>query len=774
MKSIRARLMLPLLAMGVGLAVLLGSWGGAVAPASAQQVAVDDLETLAKSIKDDTKRAELLGQIRALIKVARGDAQADDVSQSLGPRLITALSESAAEASRQLVTTVNRFTDVPILLDWIRAQATEEKARNAWLLALFKLAIIVAVGFAAERFGRFLLDKPRRSVEAYVTESVVTRLPVLLARTVLDVLPVAAFAVAAYAMLPLVNPGAKAQVMVVTFLQAYLLSRALFILMRMLLVPAVQTLRVLPLSGETANYLFIWSRRLISVSVFGYFLADAAYFLGLPSGGRTGLLRVVALTVTAMIVVFILQNRPNVSAWLHEKIKRGGDVTTRGAKYLRWAADIWHVPTVIYVVGAFLVWALNVEGGFEYLFRATLVSVFILIFAKLVSLGLRRAVERGFAVRPEVRMRFPTLEARVNRYVPVIHLVLRSVLVVIVAFAVLQAWGVDVFDGLNSDAGRRFIGGAFSIGFVVVIALIVWEAVSSAIERYLSRTDAEGNLIERGARARTLLPLLRNVIMIVLSVMVALIVLAEIGINIGPLLAGAGVIGLAIGFGSQKLVQDIITGVFILFEDTISVGDVVTAGGLTGVVERLSIRTIRLRDLSGNVFTVPFSSVDTVTNMTKDFSMAVIEAGVAYRENVDDVMAELEKIGAEMCDDPEWGPFILEPLEVLGVDALADSAVIIKVRFKTVAMKQWAVRRQFNRRMKNRFDELGIEIPFPHRTMYFGVDKDGGAPPVNVRSEKKPTKRRAKKKQKPEAKPDAEAELLLDRVDLPSGGEPGN
>ncbi|MBT3359984.1 MAG: mechanosensitive ion channel [Rhodospirillales bacterium] len=728
--------------------VLMGS---ALAPVQAQQVAVEDLESLAQAIEDDTKRAELLSQLRALIEVAGGGAQEEQVPQSLGPRLITTLSESAAEASRQLVTAVDRFTDVPVLLEWMRAQASDEEARNAWLVALLKLAIIVAVGFAAERLGRFLLAKPRRVVENFATESVVTRLPLLLVRTVLDVLPVAAFAVVAYAMLPLINPGAKAQVMVVTFLQAYLLARALFIVMRMLLVPSVPTLRVLPLDGETANYLFIWSRRLISVWVFGYYVAEAAYFLGLPSGGRTGLLRLVGLTVTVMVVVFILQNRPVVSAWLHEKIRGTSGVALRGARYLRWLADIWHVLSAIYVVGVFLVWALDVEGGFEYLFRSTVVSALVLAFAKLVSVGLRRAVERGFAVRPEVRLRFPTLEARVNRYVPVIHLVFRSILLVVVVFALLQAWGVEVFDWLSSDTGRRVIGSGFSIGFVVVAALILWEGVSTAIERYLSRTDPDGNVIERGARARTLLPLLRNVIMVVLLVVVTLIVLAEIGINIGPLLAGAGVIGLAVGFGSQKMVQDIITGAFILFEDTISVGDVVTAGGLTGVVERLSIRSIRLRDLSGNVHTIPFSSVDTVTNMTKVFSMAVIEAGVAYRENVDDVIAELEKLGAEMCEDAVWGPLILEPLDVLGVDALADSAVVIKARFKTVPMKQWTVRREFNRRMKNRFDELGIEIPFPHQTLYFGVDKDGSAPPVFVQSTPKPTKPATrKKKAKPE------------------------
>lgn len=738
--------------------------------AQAQPVAAEDIEALAATIEDETKRAELLAHLRALIAASKGTGD-EEVSQSLGPRMITGLSETAAEASRQLVSIADRFTDVPILIDWIKSQATDTASRTAWLIALLKLAAILAVGWAAERLGRLLLSRPRKAVESREIAAAWARVPLLLLRTVLDILPLLAFAVAAYATLPLVNPGAKVQVMMVTFVQAFFLARAMLILMRMLLVPAVPNLRVLPLSGVVANYLFIWSRRLISVGIYGYFIAEAAYFLGLPSGGRAGLMRLVGLLVTTMLVVFILQNRAQVSHWAQNSLLRGRDARDRRARLIRWVSDVWHVLAIVYVVAAYLVWAFDLEGGFAYLFRSTVVSVVILGAAKLISTGLHRAVERGFAVRADLRAKFPTLEARVNRYVPVIHLTLRSVLFVIVGIALLQTWGIDVLAALASSAGQRVVGSLFSIGIVAIAALILWEGVSTAIERYLSQTDADGNIVERGARVRTLLPLLRNAILVVLVIMVVLIVLSEFGINIGPLLAGAGVVGLAVGFGSQKLVQDVITGIFILLEDTISVGDVVTAGGMTGVVERLSIRSIRLRDLSGNVYTIPFSSVDTVTNMTKEFSMAVIEAGVAYRESVDDVMVALEQLGTEIQEDEEFGPLILEPLEMLGVDALADSAVVIKCRFKTVPLKQWAVRREFNRRMKNRFDELGIEIPFPHQTLYFGADKDGTAPPAFVKTERERRKGGKKAKADKPREPEVSEQDAPTPVDLPSEGD---
>jgi len=241
--------------------------------------------------------------------------------------------------------------------------------------------------------------------------------------------------------------------------------------------------------------------------------------------------------------------------------------------------------------------------------------------------------------------------------------------------------------------------------------------------------DAKG-----AARARTLLPLMRTTALIVIAVFVSLAVLSEIGFNIGPLLAGAGVIGLAIGFGSQKLVQDVITGLFILIEDTLAVGDVVRLDAdHSGVVEALSIRSVKLRDLSGNVHTLPFSEVKTILNMTKEWSYYVFEVGVAYREDIDHVMEVLKEIGKEMQADSEYGPVIMEPLEVLGLDKFADSAIIIKARIKVKPpLRQWAVGREFNRRMKARFDAEGIEIPFPHQTLYFGVDHKGDAPPAHV------------------------------------------
>jgi moderate conductance mechanosensitive channel len=348
----------------------------------------------------------------------------------------------------------------------------------------------------------------------------------------------------------------------------------------------------------------------------------------------------------------------------------------------------------------------------------------------------RRFSQRGFAVGPDLKSRFPMLEARANRYLPVLTVAASTIVYFFAVLTLLQAWGVDAFAWFSTNFGRRIAGSLISTATVLVIALVLWESFVSAIERYLNRIGSDGRPVARSARARTLLPLLRTIVLIVLITIVALIVLSEFGVNIAPLLAGAGVVGLAIGFGSQALIKDFITGVFILLEDTLAVGDVVdVSNGHSGVVEAISMRAIRLRDQAGTVHTVPFSEVTTVKNLTKDYSYYVLDVGVSYREDTDEVIALLKQVADELGRDPEFGAMMLEPMEVIGVDRFEDSAVIIKVRLKTLPIRQWSVGREFNRRMKKAFDRNGIELPFPHRTLYFGEDKRGSAPAAHLRIE---------------------------------------
>lgn len=239
---------------------------------------------------------------------------------------------------------------------------------------------------------------------------------------------------------------------------------------------------------------------------------------------------------------------------------------------------------------------------------------------------------------------------------------------------------------------------------------------------------------EQAKRAATLTHIVRDVLVVSATAVTGMLILAELGIDLKPLLAAAGIGGLAVGFGAQSIVKDVISGFFLLLEDQVRVGDVVVIGGTGGLVESITLRTIVLRDLAGNVHIIPHGGVDRVTNMTKDFSRYVFDVGVAYREDPDEVMQVLREIGEGLRQDPAFAADILEPLEILGVDKLADSAVIIKCRITTKPIQQWRIGREMNRRVKKAFDARGIEIPFPHQTLYWGVGKDGTAPPLRMAS----------------------------------------
>jgi small-conductance mechanosensitive channel len=257
-----------------------------------------------------------------------------------------------------------------------------------------------------------------------------------------------------------------------------------------------------------------------------------------------------------------------------------------------------------------------------------------------------------------------------------------------------------------------------------VLVAVLQRAIRTLRERIASRMDDR----ESAKRAETLGRVFRYLASVVVSLIAIMLVLAEVGVSVAPILGAAGVVGLAIGFGAQSLVKDFFTGFFILLENQIRQGDVVKLGDHAGSVEVDTLRYVQLRDYDGNVHYVPNGHITTVINMTRGFSNAVMDIGVAYRENVDEVMAVMRQVAADLQKDPAFELKILAELEIAGVESLADSAVVIRCRFRTLPLEQWSVKREYLRRLKASFDEHGIEIPYPHMTVYAGQDRQGKAP----------------------------------------------
>ncbi|MEO8977625.1 MAG: mechanosensitive ion channel family protein [Casimicrobiaceae bacterium] len=289
-----------------------------------------------------------------------------------------------------------------------------------------------------------------------------------------------------------------------------------------------------------------------------------------------------------------------------------------------------------------------------------------------------------------------------------------------------------------NDLGISVWGGPALIALrITLIATVAWIAaaiINRGIRTFRKSIAVRMHESEQIKRAETLARVLRYLVSVVLSVIAGVLILSELGVSIAPILGAAGVVGLAIGFGAQSLVKDYFTGFFLLLENQLTTGDVVKIADKAGLVEDVTLRFVRLRDYDGNVHYVPNNLISSVTNMSRGFAYAVVDVGIAYREDTDEVVEIMRAVGRDLRGEPQFRDSITGDLEVAGVDRWDDSAVVIRCRFKVIPLQQWNVKREYLRRLKKAFDAHGIEIPFPHLTLYAGVAKDGTAPSFAIKA----------------------------------------
>ena len=268
-----------------------------------------------------------------------------------------------------------------------------------------------------------------------------------------------------------------------------------------------------------------------------------------------------------------------------------------------------------------------------------------------------------------------------------------------------------------SNRGAVVIYALLAFSIMLILVRILGRGIEIFLDHRARANDSDDELLKR---ARTLTRVIRNFMIALFGLILFVYLLTELGVDLGPILVGAGVVGVALGLGAQKLVQDYLNGFFILIENQYRVGDVINIANTDGLVEGIGFRTTILRDFNGVVHTIPNSQVTTVSNMTMGYSRYLLDVGVAYKEDVDRVMAVLLEVGQELQSESKLGEDLIEPVEVMGLQKFDDSAIVIRIRFTSRPGRQWDLARELRRLIKNKFDELNIEIPFPHRTLYFG------------------------------------------------------
>ncbi|MEC9483209.1 MAG: mechanosensitive channel protein [Halomonas sp.] len=697
--------------------------------------------TLADLLENDVARQRLIEQLRTLagnegVAVESGDAvpvaAPTPADISLARRLAETTSDFASDLGRQFSALSNALT---ALVTGEGADTGPAFSMAEVTEAALNLALVIVATFVAF-FVLRILAKPLFTRASHWSRHGGGRSPLLRVivavalAALVDVIVVALAYVSGNLIATFaIGEAGELSTRASLFLNAFLIIELIKAGIRMLFSSRYEGLRLFPIDADEAAH---WNRWLATLTGFvGYgmlVVVPLANFYLSPALGR-GIGLVIMVLAFIYATAFVLKNRLKLRHALEARAARTDMSASRVA--LKLFAKLWHLLAIAYFLVVLLLSIVRPEDALPSVMLATLKTIVYVGVGLLLSGVLTQLIGRRITLSEDLRRKLPKLEVRLNAYIPTFLKVIRAIILITVAMLVLDAWGLfDLAAWYASDVGASMVSKLIDVIIILLVAAALWIALASLIEHRLSPETGTG---EPSARAKTLLSLFRNALAITLITMTGMIVLAEIGINIGPLIAGAGVIGLAIGFGAQKLVQDIITGVFIQVENAMNTGDVVTVGGVTGTAERLSIRSVGIRDLSGTYHIVPFSSVDTVSNYMREFGNHVGEYGIAYRENIDYAIEQLQAAFEELKASEEHGSKILAPLSVAGVVALADSSVNIRVIIKTTPGDQWGVGRAYNRLVKLYFDAAGIEIPFPHTTLYFGEDKDGTAPPAHLR-----------------------------------------
>jgi small-conductance mechanosensitive channel len=745
-------------------------------PANQPAISAEQARAALDVLNDPAKRAAFAATLNAIVKAQPATIAAKPPAtpakpaspsttveglkiplapNSLGAQVLLSASDFVNHLGNQATEALDTVQSLPLLYGWLVVMATNDSARALLADAVWRVALVLACAAAVEYGLRFAMRRPIRSLEALAPVprhtdpeeppeqpesdegavaraeageseappplrrgpsawNLLKRVPLVIARLLLELVPVLGIALIGHLIAGSSLGGqTDSRLIILAVVDSYAACAAMLCVVRMLLSPGTSRLRLFQLRDTTAAYLMYWSRRLILIAVFGYAIGEVGLLLGLSDLAHEALQKGVGLVLHLCLVIMVIQKRRAVRRLLRAR----PDATGLVASLRNRLANVWHWIALFFLIGSWLIWAIEVPHGYAAVLHYFVVTALVLIGARLALLVLLGVVDRFMQPGSQGEGFYPGMYARLGIYHPVVTVALRLTIYLLCVLGLLQLYGLNTFLWLIESAlGLRILSASGTLLVTIVLAFSAWEAINGGVQQHLDRLQREAQLA-KSARLRTLLPLLRTTVLITIAIIAGLMILGEIGINIAPLLAGAGIIGVAIGFGSQKLVQDLITGIFLLLENAMQVGDTVTVSGLSGVVEALSVRTIRLRAGDGSVHIIPFSSVTSVTNVNRGLGNASVVVSIAHDEDTDRVCDELKAIVTDMRGDADLSAKMLSDLQLWGVDKVDGAQVTIAGQVVCTDSGRWAVQREFNRRMKRRFQELGIRIFNPVQTI---------------------------------------------------------
>ncbi|MBV1836692.1 mechanosensitive ion channel family protein [Acetobacter estunensis] len=550
-------------------------------------------------------------------------------------------------------------------------------------------------------------DDQRRQTE---TLRFLARVPYALMHLGLKLLPIGVFLGVAFGGSAIATDTTQAETVTETLAAAYAAARFLFVLVESALAPRSPMIRLVPVSDSTARMLIRWWNVLVAAPSLVVCLSVLGGEFDLSDRGTQAMIRAVVLVEHIMIAVFIWRLRPIVKRTLEPKRQ---EVQSSFWSFVLMIAQIWWIPALFLDAALWLVWAAHLRGGYDWILRTTVLTVVIVTAARLLAVLAYGWQDKLFRLDPALVKKHPDMQQRADRYYPFVRGLLTAIIAFASFIALTESWGIHtVHFFFASQLGTRLLTAAITMVVAVSVAAILWEVINAQLNNQLSHFSASGQSA-RATRLKTVLPIIRTVLLTVIIIIVLVTSLSQIGINVAPLLTGAGIMGAAIAFGSQSLVKDFITGFFMLVEDAIQVGDWVTTGGVSGTVEHLSIRTVRVRAINGDLHIIPFSSVTSIANTGRDFNQIIVNQVVDLSEDTSRVAKIMADAVDEMRKEDEFKTIIYSGYNDLGVDKSDSNGAVMVGSIRTAAMMKWKVQREFYRRIANRFAKAGIMFYTP-------------------------------------------------------------
>lgn len=538
----------------------------------------------------------------------------------------------------------------------------------------------------------------------------IARIPYSLGHIGLKLIPVGLYFTVAFLGAAFATRTDQAATVTETLAGAYAIARCLFVLVESALAPRSPTIRLAPVADDTARMLTRWWEILVAAPSIVVCLSVLGGEFDLAERGTAAMIRAIVLVEHLLLAAFIWQLRPIIARNLAPR--RMKTQNTAWA-FILTLAQFWWIPALFLDGALWLIWAIHLRGGYEWILRSTVLSVVVIVAFRLIAVLAYGWQDKLFRLDPAVVKRHPEMQVRADRYYPFARGALSLVIAFVGFIALTEAWGIGSFHFFfESQLGSRLLDAGITLLVAVSVAVIIWEIANMLLNRQMDRFDKSGQST-KATRLKTVLPIIRTVLLVMICIIVLVTSLSQLGINIAPLLTGAGILGAAIAFGAQSLVKDFITGFFMLVEDAIQVGDWVTAGGVAGWVENISIRTVRVRAIDGDLHIIPFSSVSSIANTARGWNQIIINQTVDVSENIPRVVKILADTVREMRKEDEFRTIIYSDYNDLGVNNTSENGSVLIGSIRTAPMMKWKVQREFYKRIANRMAQAGVKFYTP-------------------------------------------------------------